>query len=82
MQTKLTVRVESRSIANAKRFAAERGTTLSALIDVFLRRLPVAAATVDADVESAPVLQRLSGILAPGTDIEEYRRHLIEKYEH
>lgn len=82
MHTKLTVRVEVRSVANAKRFAAGHGATLSALVDAYLRRLPVEHGKVaGVAVEDVPVLQRLTGSLDPTTSIEDYHRHLVAKYE-
>lgn len=81
MQTKLTVRVGARSVANAKRFAAEHGTTLSALIDAYLRRLPDAPeGELGMDIERTPALRRLTGIIEPATTIQDYHQHLLEKH--
>ena len=82
MQTKLTVRVEMQAVSNAKRFAAEHGTSLSALINAYLRRLPLDAGEGgDSDLEASPVLRRLTGILPSSTSVDDYRQHLVEKYD-
>jgi hypothetical protein len=77
MQTKLTVRVEKELIQAAKRYASKRGTSLSQLIEAYLRTLAIQE---DEPVASTPVLSRLMGILPPEASIEEYHEHLEDKY--
>jgi hypothetical protein len=62
--TKLTLKVDSDVIARAKRYADTRGTSVSRLVEGFLRFL-----TESGDAEAvarAPVLRRLRGSLARG----------------
>lgn len=77
MDTKLTVRVERDLIVAAKRYASQQGITLSQLIEDYLRRLAIQQ---DEVLINTPVLQRLSGILPSTVMLEEYQRHLEEKY--
>jgi hypothetical protein len=75
-QTKLTVRVPRRVLDDAKRYAAERQTTLTRLITEYLR----AMAQPEDALSSAPVVRRLSGALSTAIGEEDYRRYLDEKY--
>jgi hypothetical protein len=73
---KLTVRVDSRWIKEAKEYAARHNTSLSKLISEFLRNLPVKSAPS----QDAPILKRVSGILPPDVSVQDHRTHLEEKY--
>ena len=59
----------------AKRFARRRGTSVSRLVETYLGLITRA----DGDTEDAPVLRSIRGLLRKG-NVEEYRRHLAEKY--
>lgn len=72
---KLTLNVDSRVVARAKRYAASRGTSVSRLVETIL---DVAAAGGPAE-SPTPVLARLRGSLRSGS-VEDYRRHLIRKH--
>ena len=75
-ETKLTVRVSREVLDGAKRYARENDTTLTRLVEEYLRRL-----TVQTDpLVNAPIVQRLSGSLSPSASPEDYRHHLDEKY--
>lgn len=74
-QTKLTVRVPRDLLENLKRYAAENNTTLTDLIEAYLRRIPV-----QERLNNAPIVRRLSGILPEDTSIDDYRKHLKDKY--
>jgi len=74
-QTKLTVRVPRDLLENVKRYAAQHDTTLTELIEAFLRRVPV-----QPPMENAPIVRRLSGTLSPDVSIPDYKDHLEEKY--
>jgi hypothetical protein len=78
MDTKLTVRVERDLIEAAKRYAKQQGITLSQLIEDYLRSLAIQQ---DETMVNTPVLQRLSGILPTSTRLDEYHRHLEDKYD-
>jgi hypothetical protein len=74
-QTKLTVRVSRASLENAKRYATENNTTLTKLIEAYLRRIPA-----HPSLEDAPIVQRLIGTLPPNITIQDYKDHLDKKY--
>jgi len=74
-QTKLTVRVPRDLLENVKRYAAENNTTITNLIETYLRRIPAKEPLND-----APIVRRLSGILPDNPSIQDYREHLDEKY--
>ena len=73
---KLTVRVDTRWIESAKKYAKRHDTSLSKLISEFLRNLP----SEPEPYRQAPILRRLSGILPRDISIEEHRAYLEEKY--
>lgn len=74
-QTKLTVRVPRELLENVKRYAAENNTTLTDLIEAYLRRIPA-----QNPFDDAPIVRRLSGILPQDVSIQDYREHLEGKY--
>lgn len=74
-ETKLTVRLPRDLLENAKRYAKENNTTLTALLEAYLRRVPSWA-----PLENAPIVRRLSGILSQKVGIDNYKKHLEEKY--
>ncbi|MEJ5225932.1 MAG: DUF6364 family protein [Anaerolineales bacterium] len=74
-ETKLTVRIPRDLLENAKRYAAQHNTTLTSLIETFLKHIPSQQTPPD-----APIVRRLSGILSPDLSVEDYRKHLDDKY--
>jgi Family of unknown function (DUF6364) len=74
-ETKLTVRVPRDLLENIKRYAAENNTTLTDLIEAYFRRIPGRPS-----LEHAPIVRRLSGSLSPKVKVQDYRKHLEEKY--
>lgn len=74
-ETKLTVRVPRDLLENIKRYAAENNTTLTDLIEAYLRRIPN-----QQPLENAPIVRRLIGTLPQDVTIQDYRHHLEEKY--
>ncbi len=74
-ETKLTVRLPRDLLENAKRYAALNHTTLTELIQAYLRRIPAPPL-----LENAPIVRGLSGTLSPDLTIEDYKSHLEEKY--
>ena len=76
MKTKLTVRVRRDLLENAKRFASAHNTTLTELISQYLQRLPAEQEVLD----NAPLVRKLSGLLSPDVSVEDYQKHLDEKY--
>ena len=74
-QTKLTVRVPRDLLENVKRYAAQNNTTLTDLIEAYLRRI-----LVQESLDDAPIVRRLSGILPENVSIQDYHEHLEKKY--
>ena len=75
-QTKLTIRVPRDLLERAKRYASEHNTTLTRLVSEYLRQL----STQDDPLADAPIVQRLSGTLSQDALVDDYRKHLEEKY--
>jgi len=77
MKTKLTLRLDDKLIASAKRHSAESGKSVSQLVSDFFALMDAQ----DADVDITPRVRSLRGVLAgSGLDESDYRRHLEEKY--
>lgn len=75
LKTKLTVRVDQDLLENLKRYAAENKTTLTDLIDTYLRHIPA-----QIPFDNAPIVRRLSGTLSSDVSMQDYKKHLEEKY--
>jgi len=77
MNTKLTLRLDDKLIASAKRHSAESGKSISQLVADFFALIDAQ----DRDVTVTPRVRSLRGVLAgSGLDESDYRRHLEEKY--
>ena len=74
--TKLTLSVDERVIARAKRYARARGTSVSKLVE---RMLDGTAESREVAAGTTPVLARLRGSLKGGS-LADYHRHLEQKY--
>ena len=74
--TKMTVRVPKELLEQEKQYAREHDTTITRLVTAFLDQI---TATDDPFVD-APIVKRLSGSLSANVSIDDYRRHLDEKY--
>ena len=74
-ETKLTVRVPRDLLENIKRYAAQNNTTLTNLIEAYLRRIPA-----QPPLENAPIVRRLSGTLSSNVTVQDYKEHIEEKY--
>jgi hypothetical protein len=73
---KLTLSVNERVVARAKRYARARGTSISRLVEAYL---DVVQAPAAGRGKTPPVLARLRGSLKAGS-IADYRRHLERKH--
>ena len=73
---KLTLSVNDQVIEAAKRLAAERGTSVSALVERYLDYLT----SPPGPVSKTPVLDRLRGIAAGAPDLEAQHEHWKRKY--
>lgn len=76
MDTKLTVRVPRHLLENAKRYASVNHTTLTGLISAYLQRIP----SEPESLGQAPIVRRLTGLLSQELSVDEYKKHLEEKY--
>ena len=74
-ETKLTVRIPRDLVEKAKLYAKQNHTTLTNLIEAYLQNIPAQGLLAD-----APIVRRLTGSLSQDVSIEDYRRHLEEKY--
>jgi hypothetical protein len=73
--TKLTVRVLRDRLETLKRYAADHNTSLTDLINAYLEQV-----TAQQMVSRMPIVARLSGVLSADLSVEDYRKHLEEKY--
>jgi len=74
-ETKLTIRVPKDLLENPKRYAAENNTTVTDLIEAYLRGIPT-----DGSLQNAPNVRWLSGIVSRNVSEQDYKDHLYEKY--
>jgi hypothetical protein len=75
--SKLTLSVDDDVIRRAKRYAAKRATSVSQLVEQYLDLL--SGRPQKAGKQDPPVLRMLRGA-ARGVKVEDYRRHLLQKY--
>lgn len=72
---KLTLNVDERVIAKARRYSTEHKTSISRLVTHFLDALPTESGPI------SPLVQRLMGVLPPDTSVAAYHKHLDEKHK-
>jgi hypothetical protein len=75
--SKLTLSVDDDVIRRAKRYAAKRATSVSRLVEQYLDLL--SGRSPKAGKQDPPVLRMLRGA-GRGVKVEDYRRHLLQKY--
>ena len=75
--SKLTLSVDDDVIRRAKRYAAKRATSVSRLVEQYLDLL--SGRPQKAGKQDPPVLRMLRGA-ARGVKVEDYRRHVLQKY--
>lgn len=73
--SKLTVRVPKHLMENLKQYAVRNNTTITNLIESYLERIPISDTATE-----TPIVQRISGTISPKANIEDYKRHLEDKY--
>jgi len=73
---KLTIRVDGRLIEQTKEYAALHNTSISQLVEAYLRDLS------RREMEAhSPLVQELAGLIPPDADAENaYYQYLLEKY--
>ena len=75
--SKLTLSVDSKVVARARRYAKQRGVSISSLVSTYLDSV----SRPEPDEESdSPILHLLRGILKEPASVGDYRKHLEEKY--
>ncbi len=78
MKRKLTLRMSDEAIERAKEYAAERGISVSRLVENFFEVLETGD---EPDVETSPLVASLLGTLEDADlDEEDYREHLEDKH--
>ena len=76
---KLTLSVDEEVVEVAKRYAAQRGTSVSQMVEDYLRL--VSRLVEPRAKPMPPILARWHGVLkGSGLDISDYRKHLERKY--
>jgi hypothetical protein len=75
-ETKLTVRVPRDLVEQAKRYANKHDTTLTRLVEEFLRQLH----SEDDHLADAPTVRRLLGILPAEASLRDYHEHMERKH--
>jgi hypothetical protein len=72
---KLTLSVDDRVVSRAKRYAKQRGVSVSEMVEAYL----AAVAEPCPAERDAPILRSVRGSLAKA-DLAGYRKHLAAKY--
>lgn len=81
MKSKLTLRLEKDLIKEAKKYAEEKGTSVSQLVADYFSLLKSQKSQKKDEKKISPISSSLSGILKK-SDLSEadYKTHLEEKY--
>lgn len=83
-RTKLTLKLNMDSIANAKVYAAKHKTSLSSLVENFFTTLTSSEDLTTSQFTYSPIVQELSGIISAPEDFdykEDYIKYIEDKYE-
>jgi hypothetical protein len=80
MDTKLTLKINKSTIDSAKRYAKERETSLSKMIENYLQALTNKQEKVDA---VSPLVESISGVIKPldSNYKKDYTDYLSDKYK-
>ena len=71
---KLTLSIDEEAIRAARRYSKRHGTSVSELVTRYLGSLE------DERRSTTRIVSRLRGILPADVSIEDYRRHIADKY--
>ena len=74
--SKLTLSVDDRVVSRAKRYANQRGVSVSEMVETYLASVVEAVSPATQD---APILRSVRGSLKKA-DFAGYRKHLAAKY--
>lgn len=81
MKNKLTLRLEKDLIKEAKKYADEKGTSVSQLVADYFALLKAHKTRTKTEKKISPIASSLSGILKKSELSEDdYKTHLEEKY--
>ena len=75
--SKLTLSVDKGVIARAKRYAKQRGVSVSEMVEAYLAAVSEPPGQRPAD--APPILRSVRGSLQKA-DLEQYKKHLAAKY--
>lgn len=81
MEAKLTLKLDKVVIEAVKRYAKNRNTSLSGLVETYFRLL--VGEKKGKEKNYSPLVEELSGIIKPGKKFdfrEDYTNYLVEKY--
>ena len=76
IQSKLTLSVDPRVVSRAKRYAMQRGVSVSKMVEAYLAAV---AEPSSVSTQDAPILRSVRGALKKA-NLDEYRKHLAAKY--
>jgi len=74
--SKLTLSVDDRVVSSAKRYAKQRGLSVSEMVESYLDAVANGAPPATRDT---PILRSVRGSLKKA-DLKEYRKHLASKH--
>ena len=72
--------LDPEAVRRGERFSELHQTNISQLVNNFLSSLPLEAE--EQEKTFSPAVRRLLGVGSGRTDVEDYHRHLVEKYGH
>lgn len=81
MNQKLTLSIDSAAIARGKNYAKKNGRSLSSMVESFLLLLDDESGEVQSQIPISSKLMSLVGISEGKTTKEDYKRHLVERYD-
>lgn len=84
MDTKLTLKLNQESILLAKNYVAEKGISLSKLVENFFDSISLESAEISTTSQYSALVRELSGIISLPADFDEkleYESYLRKKYE-
>ena len=76
MMSKLTLNVEQSVVSRAKRYAKQRGVSVSEMVEAYLAAVSGPPSPTS---QTPPILRSVRGSLQKA-DLHEYRKHLAAKY--
>lgn len=80
METKLTLRLDSEIIAEAKKYAGKRKTSVSKLVKNYLESM---VSRSGGDEHISPLVKSLSGVIEMKKEADyktAYKKHIADKY--